>query len=55
MGNNAAIFRSSVHTTSQHYIRTEAYNDHWLNGEVQKLIRHVVLVFDPIRELGADF
>ncbi|KAK3536475.1 hypothetical protein QTP86_013797 [Hemibagrus guttatus] len=31
MGNNAAIFRSSVHTTSQHYIRTEAYNDHWLN------------------------
>ncbi|TSM44138.1 Semaphorin-3D [Bagarius yarrelli] len=31
MGNNAAIFRSSVHTPSQHYIRTEAYNDHWLN------------------------
>ncbi|XP_027023514.2 semaphorin-3D [Tachysurus fulvidraco] len=31
MGNNAAIFRSSVHTTSQHYIRTEAYNGHWLN------------------------
>ncbi|KAM9443497.1 semaphorin-3D [Clarias gariepinus] len=31
MGNNAAIFRSSVHTTSQHYIRTEAFNDHWLN------------------------
>lgn len=31
MGNNAAIFRSSVHTTSQHYIRTEAHNDHWLN------------------------
>ncbi|KAI4888297.1 hypothetical protein NFI96_011992, partial [Prochilodus magdalenae] len=33
MGNNAAIFRTSVHTSSQHYIRTEAYHDHWLNGE----------------------
>ncbi|XP_062842244.1 semaphorin-3D [Trichomycterus rosablanca] len=31
MGNNAAIFRTSVHTSSQHYIRTEAYHDHWLN------------------------
>ncbi|XP_066526682.1 semaphorin-3D [Hoplias malabaricus] len=31
MGNNAAIFRTSVHTSSQHYIRTEAYDDHWLN------------------------
>lgn len=40
MGNNAAIFRSSVHTTSQHYIRTEAYNDHWLNGEILMLVKH---------------
>uniref|UniRef100_A0A3B4D309 Sema domain-containing protein n=1 Tax=Pygocentrus nattereri TaxID=42514 RepID=A0A3B4D309_PYGNA len=31
MGNNAAIFRTSVHSSSQHYIRTEAYHDHWLN------------------------
>ncbi|XP_019900489.2 semaphorin-3D isoform X1 [Esox lucius] len=31
MGANAAIFRSSVHSSSQHYIRTEAYQDHWLN------------------------
>uniref|UniRef100_A0A8B9RFE9 Si:dkey-49n23.1 n=1 Tax=Astyanax mexicanus TaxID=7994 RepID=A0A8B9RFE9_ASTMX len=31
MGNNAAIFRTSVHTSSQHYIRTEAYHDYWLN------------------------
>lgn len=42
MGNNAAIFRSSVHTTSQHYIRTEAFNDHWLNGEILKIINNVV-------------
>uniref|UniRef100_A0A3P8YSK5 Sema domain-containing protein n=1 Tax=Esox lucius TaxID=8010 RepID=A0A3P8YSK5_ESOLU len=33
MGANAAIFRSSVHSSSQHYIRTEAYQDHWLNGK----------------------
>ncbi|XP_035376287.1 semaphorin-3D [Electrophorus electricus] len=31
MGNNAAIFRTSVHTTSIHYIRTEANHEHWLN------------------------
>ncbi|XP_030632535.1 semaphorin-3D [Chanos chanos] len=31
MGNNAAIFRTPVHGNSQHYIRTEAYQDHWLN------------------------
>ncbi|XP_072521508.1 semaphorin-3D [Salminus brasiliensis] len=31
MGNNAAIFRTSVYTSSQHYIRTEAYHDYWLN------------------------
>lgn len=31
MGMNAAIFRTSVHSNNQHYIRTEAYQDHWLN------------------------
>ncbi|KAJ8359000.1 hypothetical protein SKAU_G00155250 [Synaphobranchus kaupii] len=31
MGTNAAIFRTSVYGSSQHYIRTEAYQDHWLN------------------------
>ncbi|KAK6320838.1 hypothetical protein J4Q44_G00078140 [Coregonus suidteri] len=31
MGTNAAIFRTSVHSSKQHYIRTEAYQDHWLN------------------------
>uniref|UniRef100_A0A8C1RTR2 Si:dkey-49n23.1 n=1 Tax=Cyprinus carpio TaxID=7962 RepID=A0A8C1RTR2_CYPCA len=31
MGTNAAIFRTSVHSSNQHYIRTEAYQDHWLN------------------------
>lgn len=31
MGTNAAIFRTSVHSNNQHYIRTEAYQDHWLN------------------------
>uniref|UniRef100_A0A8D0CIM8 Si:dkey-49n23.1 n=1 Tax=Scleropages formosus TaxID=113540 RepID=A0A8D0CIM8_SCLFO len=31
MGTNAAIFRTSVYGSSPHYIRTEAYQDHWLN------------------------
>ncbi|XP_051979855.1 semaphorin-3D [Xyrauchen texanus] len=31
MGTNVAIFRTSVHSSNQHYIRTEAYQDHWLN------------------------
>uniref|UniRef100_A0A673HLV6 Semaphorin-3D-like n=1 Tax=Sinocyclocheilus rhinocerous TaxID=307959 RepID=A0A673HLV6_9TELE len=31
MGTNAAIFRTSVHSSNQHYIRTEAYQDQWLN------------------------
>ncbi|KAM6981346.1 semaphorin-3D [Aplochiton taeniatus] len=31
MGANAAIFRTSVHSNNQHYIRTEAYQNHWLN------------------------
>ncbi|XP_054472337.1 semaphorin-3D [Anoplopoma fimbria] len=31
MGANAAIFRTSVHGSSQHYIRTEAYDHNWLN------------------------
>ncbi|XP_068598528.1 semaphorin-3D [Brachionichthys hirsutus] len=31
MGANAAIFRSSVRGSSQHYIRTEAYDHNWLN------------------------
>uniref|UniRef100_A0A673GC40 Semaphorin-3D-like n=1 Tax=Sinocyclocheilus rhinocerous TaxID=307959 RepID=A0A673GC40_9TELE len=31
MGTNAAIFRTPVHSSNQHYIRTEAYQDHWLN------------------------
>lgn len=31
MGTNTAIFRTSVHSSKQHYIRTEAYQDHWLN------------------------
>lgn len=33
MGTNAAIFRTSVHSNNQRYVRTEAYQDHWLNGE----------------------
>ncbi|XP_064813038.1 semaphorin-3D-like [Oncorhynchus masou masou] len=33
MGTNTAIFRTSVYSSKQHYIRTEAYQDHWLNGE----------------------
>lgn len=33
MGTNAAIFRTSVHSSNQHYIRTEAYQDQWLNGK----------------------
>ncbi|XP_073324099.1 semaphorin-3D [Pagrus major] len=31
MGANAAIFRTSVWGSSQHYIRTEAYDHNWLN------------------------
>ncbi|MEQ2228443.1 Semaphorin-3D, partial [Ilyodon furcidens] len=31
MGANAAIFRTSVQGSSQHYIRTEAYDHNWLN------------------------
>ncbi|XP_013870771.1 semaphorin-3D [Austrofundulus limnaeus] len=31
MGANAAIFRTSVRSGSQHYIRTEAYDQNWLN------------------------
>ncbi|XP_056129119.1 semaphorin-3D isoform X2 [Lampris incognitus] len=31
MGANAAIFRTSVQGSSQHYIRTEAYHDNWLH------------------------
>uniref|UniRef100_UPI0037E889B8 semaphorin-3D n=1 Tax=Semicossyphus pulcher TaxID=241346 RepID=UPI0037E889B8 len=31
MGANAAIFRTSVQGSSQHYIRTEAYDQNWLN------------------------
>ncbi|CAL8352169.1 unnamed protein product [Gadus morhua 'NCC'] len=31
MGANAAIFRTAVQANSQDYIRTEAYDDHWLN------------------------
>ncbi|KAK2861521.1 hypothetical protein Q5P01_001054 [Channa striata] len=31
MGANAAIFRTSTQAGSQHYIRTEAYDHHWLN------------------------
>ncbi|KAL4655687.1 semaphorin-3D-like [Arapaima gigas] len=31
MGTNAAIFRTSIYGGSPHYIRTEAYQDHWLN------------------------
>lgn len=38
MGANAAIFRTSIQGSSQHYIRTEAYDHNWLNGEkLQKL------------------
>lgn len=33
MGTTAAIFRTPVHSSNQHYIRTEAYQDQWLNGE----------------------
>uniref|UniRef100_A0A3Q4BM38 Sema domain-containing protein n=1 Tax=Mola mola TaxID=94237 RepID=A0A3Q4BM38_MOLML len=32
MGANAAIFRTSVRGSGQHYIRTEAYDHNWLNG-----------------------
>ncbi|RVE73358.1 hypothetical protein OJAV_G00049480 [Oryzias javanicus] len=31
MGANAAIFRTAVMGSSQHYIRTEAYDHNWLN------------------------
>lgn len=31
MGANAAVFRTSIQGSSQHYIRTEAYDHHWLN------------------------
>ncbi|XP_055016616.1 semaphorin-3D isoform X2 [Boleophthalmus pectinirostris] len=31
MGANAAIFRTSLKGSSQHYIRTEAYDHNWLN------------------------
>ncbi|XP_068584202.1 semaphorin-3D-like, partial [Cebidichthys violaceus] len=31
MGANAAIFRTPVRGSSQHYIRTEAYDHNWLN------------------------
>ncbi|TKS71890.1 Semaphorin-3D Collapsin-2 [Collichthys lucidus] len=31
MGANAGIFRTSVQGSSQHYIRTEAYDHNWLN------------------------
>uniref|UniRef100_A0A3P8U624 Si:dkey-49n23.1 n=1 Tax=Amphiprion percula TaxID=161767 RepID=A0A3P8U624_AMPPE len=33
MGANAAIFRTSIQGSSQHYIRTEAYDHNWLNPE----------------------
>lgn len=33
MGANAAIFRTSLWGSSQHYIRTEAYDQNWLNGK----------------------
>uniref|UniRef100_A0A667WZJ2 Si:dkey-49n23.1 n=1 Tax=Myripristis murdjan TaxID=586833 RepID=A0A667WZJ2_9TELE len=33
MGANAAIFRTSIQGSGQHYIRTEAYDHNWLNGE----------------------
>ena len=36
MGTNAAIFRTSVQGNNQHYLRTEAYQDHWLNGEAHR-------------------
>lgn len=38
MGANAAIFRTSVQGSRQRYIRTEAYDQNWLNGE--KLLSH---------------
>uniref|UniRef100_A0A8D3DHG9 Uncharacterized protein n=1 Tax=Scophthalmus maximus TaxID=52904 RepID=A0A8D3DHG9_SCOMX len=31
MGANAAIFRTTIQGSSQHYIRTEAYDQNWLN------------------------
>uniref|UniRef100_UPI003AAD5D15 semaphorin-3D n=1 Tax=Centroberyx gerrardi TaxID=166262 RepID=UPI003AAD5D15 len=31
MGANAAVFRTSIQGGSQHYIRTEAYDQNWLN------------------------
>nr|XP_043880357.1 semaphorin-3D isoform X1 [Solea senegalensis] len=31
MGANAAIFRTTIEGSSQHYIRTEAYDHNWLN------------------------
>uniref|UniRef100_A0A3Q0RC94 Si:dkey-49n23.1 n=1 Tax=Amphilophus citrinellus TaxID=61819 RepID=A0A3Q0RC94_AMPCI len=33
MGANAAIFRTSIQGSSQHYIRTEAYDHNWLNPD----------------------
>lgn len=41
MGANAAIFRTSIQGSSQHYIRTEAYDQNWLNGRFQ-LWRHFI-------------
>ncbi|XP_071350223.1 semaphorin-3D [Trachinotus anak] len=31
MGANAAVFRTTIQGSSQHYIRTEAYDQNWLN------------------------
>ncbi|KAK1161484.1 semaphorin-3D-like [Acipenser oxyrinchus oxyrinchus] len=31
MGTNAALFRTAIQGSRQHYIRTEANQDHWLN------------------------
>ena len=36
MGANAAIFRTTIQGSSQHYIRTEAYDHNWLNGETHQ-------------------
>lgn len=43
MGANAAIFRTSIQGSSQHYIRTEAYDHNWLNG---KKLRFFCYPFD---------
>lgn len=46
MGANAAVFRTMLGhgTNHQHYIRTEAYNHNWLNGEDEVSLLSIILI-----------